>query len=183
MYGAGYWDFAYILIDWIFMTRYYAGIGSRETPSHILDMMASIAIALETKGFVLRSGGADGADSAFARDVTNTQVFIPWTGFNGVTSSFIGASDRAMGIAKNIHPAWDKCSQGAQKLHGRNVHQVLGVDIDPATYSRFVICWTPRGLDVGGTATAIRLARSVGIPVFNLAIDADYDRLKALISA
>ena len=166
------------------MTRYYAGIGSRKTPPAILDMMADIALALRDKGFILRSGGANGADTAFTRLLNrkDTQIFLPWTGFNDCSSDFVGASDKAMSIAESIHPAWDKCSQGAKKLHGRNVHQVLGVDIDPSTYSRFVICWTPNGLDVGGTATAIKLARSVGIPVFNLAIDADYRRLQVLIA-
>ena len=164
------------------MYKTYAGIGSRETPKHILAMMTSIAEALEAKGFTLRSGGADGADAAFAQGTNEKEIFIPWSNFNGVTSDFVGASTKATEIAKSIHPAWDKCSQGAKKLHSRNVHQVLGKDISPDTYSKFVICWTRDGMDIGGTATAIKLARSVGIPVFNLAITKDFDRLNALIS-
>ena len=163
------------------MYKTYAGIGSRKTPNHILDMMKTIAQVLEDKGFTLRSGGADGADSAFASGSNDKEVFIPWNGFNGVSSDKVGASPRAMEIAESIHPAWDRCSQGAKKLHGRNVHQVLGEELLPESYSKFIICWTPNGLDVGGTATAIKLAKSVGIPVFNLAIDADFQRLNALI--
>jgi hypothetical protein len=41
--------------------KYYAGIGSRETPKDILDLISKIAIKLESLGYTLRSGGADGA--------------------------------------------------------------------------------------------------------------------------
>ena len=44
----------------------YTGIGSRETPHHILTLMTEIANILDNIGYTLRSGGADGADTAFA---------------------------------------------------------------------------------------------------------------------
>ena len=43
----------------------YTGIGSRETPTAILDLMIAIGGVLAQRGFTLRSGGADGADDAF----------------------------------------------------------------------------------------------------------------------
>lgn len=153
------------------MYKTYAGIGSRQTPKEILELMTIIGVKLRDKGYILRSGGANGADTAFTLGIErkDTEIFLPWNGFNDSSSNFVGASDEAMRIAKSIHPAWDKCSQGAKKLHGRNVHQVLGKDINPKTYSHFVICWTPDGKDVGGTATAIKLARQANIRVLNLA--------------
>jgi predicted Rossmann fold nucleotide-binding protein DprA/Smf involved in DNA uptake len=42
--------------------KFYAGIGSRETPPDILEWMTSLAANLETMNYVLRSGGAQGAD-------------------------------------------------------------------------------------------------------------------------
>ena len=39
-----------------YMSKIYAGIGSRETPPHICDMMTLIASRLESMGFLLRSG-------------------------------------------------------------------------------------------------------------------------------
>ena len=45
----------------------YSGIGSRETPDNVLVVMEKLGAAFAKKGFVLRSGGADGADSAFER--------------------------------------------------------------------------------------------------------------------
>ena len=43
----------------------YAGIGSRKTPIKILKEMTKIANFLNKKGYILRSGGAIGADKAF----------------------------------------------------------------------------------------------------------------------
>ena len=51
---------------------YYAGIGSRETPDHVLETMASAAQYLGKEGFTLRSGGAKGADTAFDQGATRT---------------------------------------------------------------------------------------------------------------
>ena len=66
------------------MVQYYTGIGSRETPSHILELMTKIAKYLDSLGFILRSGGAPGADTAFANGAVNKQIFIPWKNFNGI---------------------------------------------------------------------------------------------------
>jgi len=162
----------------------YAGIGSRETPQHILNMMDNLAQKLEKDGYALRSGGADGADNAFAKNVTNKEIFIPWNNFNGIkdNSAFVGYSKKAYKIAKNIHPAWYRCSEGAKKLHSRNVHQVFGWEMKPKTYSKFIICWTPKGKEVGGTATAIKLAKQANITVYNLAIDEDYNTLNKYLT-
>ena len=47
------------------MPRFYAGIGARATPPPILSLMTRAAFALCKRGYVLRSGRAIGADSAF----------------------------------------------------------------------------------------------------------------------
>ena len=44
------------------MNRAYAGIGSRETPDQVLQIMTDLAVALAKEKFTLRSGGAGGAD-------------------------------------------------------------------------------------------------------------------------
>lgn len=44
--------------------KYYAGIGSRETPTRVLQLMIKAAQRLAQRGYTLRSGGADGADAA-----------------------------------------------------------------------------------------------------------------------
>ena len=45
--------------------NYYAGIGSRETPIEFLEMFKRVAKYIATNGYILRSGGAKGVDTAF----------------------------------------------------------------------------------------------------------------------
>ena len=158
---------------------YYTGVGSRETPEPVLKQMRAIAAALARSGFTLRSGGAEGTDTAFetgARSVTGArmQIYLPWRGFNGNHSPLYTVDRRALEAAARTHPAWHRLSPAARKLHGRNCYQVLGLNLDAP--SQFLICWTVDGCEsirtrstrTGGTATAIVLAERHGVPVFNL---------------
>lgn len=158
------------------VTGYYTGVGSRSTPDDILGLMEQTARALSEDGWVLRSGGADGADTAFESGASQSNIFIPWPGFKDYEDpAREKPAARAYTIVSDVHPAWYKLSNPAQKLHARNAHQVLGEDLE--TPSSFLICWTPDGAgciedcseDTGGTATAIRLADRLDIPIKNLA--------------
>lgn len=150
----------------------YAGIGSRKTPSPILEAMTRIAAVLERQNWILRSGGADGADLAFENGVSNPAnkvVYLPWRSFNnrqdwtGCVWNYMEEHEK---IAAEHHPKWDFMRHGVRKLHTRNVAQVLGDDCrSPADA---VVCWTPDGRDSGGTGQAIRIALAYKIPVFNL---------------
>lgn len=150
----------------------YTGIGSRETPPAILDEMTRIATHFDSLGYTLRSGGAKGADSAFALGASKQEIFLPWNGFNGLWESEanILVADTAIlneakQIAKGVHPNWNKLSIGAQKLHTRNVFQILGATLDLP--SDFVLYWCPmsaHGTPLGGTATAVKLAKNLNIP-------------------
>lgn len=155
--------------------RYYAGIGSRETPDHILRLMVRLAVHYANLGYVLRSGGAGGADSAFEKGCNKAEgakeIYIPWRGFNGRDSRERGVHDLvgldALSLAEKFHPNWSACSQGARKLHARNCYQILGLDLK--TPVEKVFCWTPGANGGGGTGQAIRLARAHGIPIIDLA--------------
>lgn len=160
------------------MSKYYAGIGSRRTPPDVLKLMGAVAWHLDGAGWTLRSGGADGADRAFSTAVhpDQTQLFLPWPGFGGVAdhdARLTAPAEWTFAIAERFHPNWSACSQAAQKLHARNVHQVLGPEPGSAP-SRFVLCWTPdgsldgRSMGCGGTGQALRIAAASQIPVFNL---------------
>ncbi len=145
----------------------YSGIGSRQTPQEVCEYFAEIASILEDHGFILRSGAADGADSAFERgvkNIKNKEIFLPWKGFNNHYSVLL-PDDKCFSIVEKIHPAWNKLSNGAKKLHARNVKQVLGDNLDDPV--EFVLCWTINGEIKGGTATAINIAKKLDIPVFN----------------
>ncbi len=161
------------------LERYYTGVGSRQTPQPVLEQMEALAACLARAGFVLRSGGAEGADTAFERGArgvagSQMQIYLPWRRFNGNPSPLYTVDRRALDVASRTHPAWHRLSQAARKLHGRNCYQVLGLNLDAP--SLFLACWTADGCEsartrsasTGGTGTAIELAERHGVPVFNL---------------
>lgn len=179
--------------------RYYTGVGSRESPAVILDLMQEVAFKLANNGYVLRSGGADGADLAFQRGWEQGQgdswspaeIFIPWDGFNGFSHGQDGVvytlnrmsnSQQAERIAAEIHPVWDRLSRGAKALHTRNVYQVLGKNLDKP--SQFLICYakpTKTGVS-GGTNTAVQVAIRNNVPVFNMYHEETVERFEAYVS-
>lgn len=182
----------------------YTGVGSRETPTDILDMMTEIGKKLAGDGWTLRSGAATGADAAFELgwfqwfagctpwpNEPQAEFFLPWNGYNGHDrDGCFGANllpdldnptlyKDALVIAEQTHPNWAACKRGARSMHARNVYQVLGQDLK--TPSKMLIAWTKltkAGQPMGGTATAIRLAEKYGIPCFNLNKPVDYDRIQ-----
>ncbi len=151
---------------------FYAGIGSRMTPPNVLRLMQNLGKTLAHLEFTLRSGGSPGADLAFESGCDEArgrkEIFLPWKGFGRNTSPLYLPSPEAFALAETIHPAWRRCSPAAKKLHARNCHQILGADLGHPV--SFVFFWAPEeeGIVQGGTATAVNLARSRSIPVFNL---------------
>ena len=155
------------------MLRFYSGIGARATPPEMLSLMTRAAFALLKRGYVLRSGHAIGADSAFERGAgAAAQIFLPAAGWRGSASAFhegtLGEEiwGRAREIATAHHPAFGNLSRFVQDLHTRNVFQVLGPALDSP--SEFVLCWTADGEASGGTGQALRIAATYGVPVYNL---------------
>ena len=155
--------------------KFYAGIGSRETPPDVQIMMAEIASHLEDKGFTLRSGNAHGADTAFASGVkVAAQIWLPWKRFNpDFQASYpehdyivIGTDEEAEASIEKYHPRPKSLGTAARKLMSRNYRQIIGKDGEPN--SEFVICWTPKGQKIGGTSQAWRIADDYGIRVINL---------------
>lgn len=168
----------------------YAGIGSRETPPEILEQMKDIAVLCHDNGYTLNSGGADGADSAFEQGADSVggkcNIFLPWPKFNDHHSTFVRPKPQAFEIAAKVHPAWEYMKRDSvRNLIARNMHQILGWSLmNPVD---FVVCWTFNGQETakqytirsGGTGSAISLADSLGIPVFNLCND---DRVADLVN-
>lgn len=178
----------------------YTGIGSRETPPEVIGIMEDAAFRLARMGFILRSGKADGADAAFQSGAQKyvrdaginfsqhmAEIYIPWKGFKG-GSGLIDDWDITLDAidlrhkdhaemrwewVKEVHGGWERLSQGARKLHERNVHQLFGDDLGNAytNQSKFVLYYaleTKSGNPKGGTATAVNLAKKQGIRTLNL---------------
>ena len=154
------------------MNYIYTGIGSRSTPKETLQLFALLGRYFAQKGFILRSGGAKGADTAFengCKEVNGRkEIYIPWKGFEDSRSSLVVESPMAFQIAKKFHPNWESLSEGAKKLQARNSHQILGWDLESP--SNFVVCYTEGGKRKGGTGQALRLAESLNIPIFDFGL-------------
>lgn len=157
--------------------KYYAGIGSRNAPPNILGFMTKVASILEQKGYVLRSGGAKGSDSYFAKGATKKEIFKssdaqPWA--YETVKRYI-PTDRPQ-----TFDSWDPYVRG---LLARNMMQVLGRDGN--TPVDFIVCWTPQGdyqtSEVGGTGYAIRCALDRSIPIYNLSYPEQLEAFKTFI--
>lgn len=145
--------------------------------------MTILASLLEARGYHLRSGCAEGSDTAFEVGVsnpTNMSLYVPWKGFAGKPMiSTITQATMEMAYFyyhfDGIKTGWFDLKQGIQKLMARNCHQVVGPNLDLP--SDFVLCWTPDGCETwgarsyrsGGTGQAIAVAADLGISVYNLA--------------
>ena len=152
------------------MFRYYAGIGSRKTPIDVRNKMVAIATQFANLNYILRSGGAAGADKAFERGANAKDIFKPKP-----NSIDFETRKKIHRIIRQLHPNWLGLSNFAKLCHERNVQIVLGEKLD--TPVDFLVCWTPEAEDVGGTAMGIKVAKKYGIPVFNIA---DEQRLEDL---
>ena len=162
--------------------KYYAGIGARKTPKTILQYMEKIAEELSKRNYILRSGGAHGADTAFevGCDKVNgkKEIYLPWKDFENNTSSLYDLPNKqeALQIAGKFHPKMEILSNAVKTMHARNTYQVLGQDLN--TPSLFIVCWTD---GTGGTMQAVRVAKHYNIPVFNLKLEKNLNQIDPAI--
>lgn len=159
-------------------TMTYAGIGSRQTPPEALAQMTELAKELDARGYTLRSGGAEGADTAFESGATKKEIF----------KGFDQAGETERKIAHEIHPNLKGAMESSQKrataagkngersawavenLMARNTNQIFGKNLD--TPSDFVVFYAKETKGIrpeGGTGQAVEMARLKGIPTINLA--------------
>jgi hypothetical protein len=156
--------------------KYYAGIGSRETPIELKEKIKIIVEYLNGLDYTLRSGAAPGADTFFEEYTNRKEIFLPWRDFNGNDSQLYTPTKESFEMAAKYHPNWGRLSIGARKLMARNCHQVLGQDLK--TPVKFIVCWTKDGGATGGTGQAIRMANDLNIPVYNLFFDDVIEKIR-----
>lgn len=154
-------------------------------------------------GMIMRSGAAIGADNiaekAYADCIEygqahsdQVEIYIPWPNFAPyaplkhlhIIPSNPDLIKQSEEMVWATHPAPHRLSQGAMKLHSRNMNQVFGLDLN--TPIDLCICWTKGGEAVGGTATAIKLCHHHNIPVFNLGtpyLDEELEELDLFIDS
>jgi len=179
------------------MSKLYAGIGSRETPPDVLELMTALAKTLREEGWTLRSGHAMGADWAFEQGAEkDSLIYLPWKDFgtkpykNDPGRPILGhpicdddAAEEGYAYLVRLGIRNPDNRDSMRRLHGRNVAQVMGLPGEKL--SSMVVCWCPieLGIPTGGTATAIKLAEHHKIPVFNLIDPAIRKRIERKIEA
>jgi hypothetical protein len=166
------------------MNKFYAGIGSRKTPEPIQTLFSKIAVRMAANDYILRSGGAAGADIAFeaGAGAGKAEIYLPWPKFNNNPSTLCIPSPQAFAIAEKYHPGWKLLTPTVKKLMARNSHQILGEDLK--TPSKLVICWTLGGRGQGGTGQALRIAKDYNIPIVDFgagAVNYNLDKIKEII--
>ena len=157
---------------------------------HIQTLMNQVARYLEAEGWILRSGAAIGADTAFEEDIHDEakEIYLPWRGYNDHPSELhpknYPFSQQEQDFTAWFHPAWNRCSPSARLLHCRNTRIMLGCEaihgyeVRP---SRFLVCWTYGGQPTGGTGQALRIASHHGIPIINFGKATNAKELEALL--
>lgn len=174
------------------MDYYYAGIGSRDTPQEYLRIISLIGRALAKKGWILRSGAANGADKSFEYGCDsaqgNKEIYLPYRGFERSNSDLhpdkYPFTEAEIKISKAFHPRWDRLSEFGTSAMKRNVRQLRG--LAPYTKnkrSKFIVCWTKDGLIAGGTGQALRLAGAMDIKVFNLGSCKSTEEINVLLNS
>lgn len=150
--------------------KIYAGIGNREIPLSAFQELNKLARNFDKQGFLLRSGGAMGSDTAFQNGsehhiIYKTDETIIHNGTDITIEQSICNNKELRRIAKEHYPFWDNSPPGTRDLMTRNVAILLGPNVD--SKARMVVCYC-RDEDSGGTAMGIRVAKEYGIPVYNL---------------
>ena len=175
-------------------TMTYAGIGSRETPQEVLNKMTEVSKYLESIGYTLRSGRAQGADTAFEKGVLYKKEIFGGFDATGpvekavaheIHPNLLGAMEGAKNkkiktklaegaTQKEAEKAGERSSWSVENLMARNTNQIFGKNLD--TPVDFVLAYDPSGWvgkgerpQKGGTLQAIDMASRKGIPVINMA--------------
>lgn len=172
----------------------YAGIGSRDIPLEERTKIIAIADNLCGLDYIVYSGNANGADVAFQLG-SNGQcvVFLPWARFNfGVFEPtpkyhldhfIVGGEPEGLESVYEFHPNPKQLTAGARKLMARNYYQIHGYKDYPKV--DFVMCCADQdnlGNVKGGTGQAVRIAKSMNIPIINIRTEYWEDELHDLLN-
>lgn len=152
----------------------YTGIGSRKISQEGYNLLREIGMILGRSQWILRSGGAEGSDSAFEEgcDIVKgkKEVYLPWRGFRGKQGIIYRETPEMVEIIHQNHPNPGSLTRSARKLIGRDYLEIMGGYEEK---SDVVIYWTDK--ESGGTIYTVNLARKLGIPVYNVYLNQEKD--------
>lgn len=185
---------------------YYTGVGSRETPDDILELMMRFGKVQCDIGLRGRSGLAPGADKAFYLGAQKSERFeevgfdnflpnswmfnkpdygnvTPNPSKNIFDAKRFDNYEMAQEIACRARGSFNGLGNGGIELHTRNTYQVLGPTLDVPSLG--LVCWAMpvgrKGMVKGGTNTAVQIAIEYGVEVINLYKDQDRNRIETYV--
>lgn len=166
------------------MKKYYAGVGSRETPDDVLLLMIRLGRTLADVGYTLSSGDAIGADRAFWFGATlsprhaeiGCRIYLHKDGYQGrfnnpklgflVATQFKETWEKAQALASAARGGFYGLGAGGIALHTRNVFQIYGHTLRAPVQALYY--WaTPKGKMEkvsGGTNTAVQIGIKANLP-------------------
>lgn len=171
--------------------RAIACVGSRALDASHLALLEAIGTSLVTAGWTVHSGGAQGADQAFARGAARALgqnpktpgglvIHLPWASYEreAADAAVRQSGGRAVldcapftpdeqALALQFHPAPERLSRAGITLMTRNVRIVCPDGLEASPVHR-VIAFPLYKLGGGGTGQALRLAEHFGISVHDL---------------
>lgn len=160
--------------------RKYAGIGDVNIPENIKNLIHMLAEELAKDGYILRTGGAKGADTAFIEGCDKAkgikEVFYP---------SDLHVNAKTLKIAKEIHGHWEYCENKLPKpgnkysfpvqAHCRNMKIINGDVLNNPV--EFTIAYQDINQVTGGTWQGIKYSQKLGIKVYNLFVEKDRNEI------
>lgn len=161
------------------------GIGSREAPGRDLNLAFILGCIFASEGIELSSGCAPGMDSAFERGYFYSgpkkgfQGWLPGDSFNGKRKDGVNylvldqfMKDYADMVLRAAGVVWlGKLKPYVKDLYRRNVFQVLLKDYSKTDLVIYSAPVNKHGKPKGGTAIAVMVAESLGIPTINIGIE------------
>lgn len=157
--------------------KYYTGIGSRNISGEERELIFNIAVKMSEEGYTLRSGGAEGSDTAFEEGCLSVsgelEVYRPTRSPN-MKGYHLVPNDLQFNYAKtrlsiDIIPWFSYMKPYSQRIHSRNFYQVVGFDNVCSHVTIYASDEDEEGVK-GGTRTAVMVSRSLKIPTYNLRI-------------
>ncbi|UKZ10846.1 hypothetical protein CZP2022_123 [Vibrio phage C-ZP2022] len=174
-------------------------IGSREVPvelrPRLLKHMRLISQHCVENAIEGWSGAAPGMDTVWRKSYEYFgggkyfHQILPWNGFQ----DFYVEQDRQYVLDEFMTQLasvllWDcgvvwlhNLSRGVKAMYLRNVFQVVLPDFSQSDFVAYYAPVTKNGTPKGGTAIAVRLAKAMGIPTFNLLFEEDATALYELL--
>ena len=159
-------------------TREFSSLGSQVQEMYL----ESVTWAVQW-GYTVSTGAAKGADQVAANRAIklggSLVLYLPWWGYEKEWIQSLPGGVEYTVYSPKAHPSWGESvgefhpnpkalSRGARALHARNFGIIEG--------SKAVIAVSRKGQ--GGTAQGLRIARSLGIPTFDLFFEADRASLR-----